>query len=79
MEAAAQRNETTQPWDAIAVREDPITKKTYWTKVGKAFLNTDGSYNIFMDALPLTGKLQIRPHKEFEPRVVPPELPLVKR
>jgi hypothetical protein len=78
MEAAAQRSETT-PWDALALREDPITKKTYWTKVGRAFLNSDGSYNILMDALPLSGKLQIRPHKEFEPRVVPPQLPAVSR
>ena len=79
MEATAQRTETTVPWDALALKEDPVTKKTFWTKVGRAFLNHDGSYNIFLDALPLSGKVQIRPHKEFEPRVVPPQLPLVNR
>lgn len=34
--------------------------KTYWLKVGAAFVNRDGSWNVHLDALPATGKLQIR-------------------
>ena len=35
-------------------------EKTYWTKVGSAFVNRDGSTTVLLDALPLNGKLQIR-------------------
>ena len=31
-----------------------------WTKVGSAFRNHDGSINLQLEALPLTGKLHIR-------------------
>lgn len=34
--------------------------KTYWLKVGSAFPNRDGSTNIFLDALPQNGRLQLR-------------------
>jgi len=53
-----------QYWDALVMREDVANKKTYWTRVGRAFVNKDGSFNILLDALPLGGKLQIRPHTE---------------
>ena len=35
--------------------------KTFWIRVGNAFVNRDGSTNIYLNAYPLTGKLQIRP------------------
>ena len=40
----------------------PITrdKKTYWMKVGVAFQNKDGSWNLYVDAWPVNGKLQLR-------------------
>jgi hypothetical protein len=31
-----------------------------WVRVGVAFDNKDGSVNVLLDALPLTGRLQIR-------------------
>jgi hypothetical protein len=34
--------------------------KTYWTRLGVAFANRDGSTNVYLDALPANGKLQIR-------------------
>ncbi len=34
--------------------------KTYWMKVGAAFVNRDGSTNVILDAYPTNGKLQIR-------------------
>lgn len=36
------------------------TFRTFWTKVGKAFENRDGSVTLKLDALPLSGMLQIR-------------------
>jgi len=34
--------------------------RTFWTKVGKAFDNRDGSITLKLDALPLSGTLQVR-------------------
>lgn len=34
--------------------------KTHWMRVGSAFLNADGSTNVYLDAFPANGKLQIR-------------------
>ena len=37
----------------------------YWTRIGVAFVNKDGSINVKLDALPTGGTLQIR---DYEPR-----------
>ena len=34
--------------------------KRYWLRIGMAFVNRDGSLNVKLDAVPLTGLLQIR-------------------
>lgn len=34
--------------------------KTYWLNVGSAWPNRDGSTNIYLDALPQNGRLQLR-------------------
>ncbi len=34
--------------------------KTHWIKLGSAFPNSDGSTNIYLDALPANRRLQIR-------------------
>jgi len=34
--------------------------KKYWTRIGVAFENTDGSINVKLDSLPITGSFQIR-------------------
>src|SRR3990170_6179045 len=57
-------------WDVFTIRErEGSDKKHFWVKIGIAFVNRDGSWNIYLDATPLDGKLQIREHKEFEERV----------
>lgn len=33
---------------------------TRWIRVGVAFINRDGSETVYLDAVPLSGKLQIR-------------------
>jgi hypothetical protein len=37
--------------------------KSYWTRIGIAFENKDGSLNIFLNQLPLDGKLHVREPK----------------
>ena len=40
-----------------------ITKagpKTYWNRIGVAFVNRDGSLNVKLDAFPVNGELQLR-------------------
>ena len=39
-------------------------QKTRWVRVGVAFDNADSSINVLLDALPLTGRLQIRNRPE---------------
>ena len=37
-----------------------------WVRVGVAFPNRDGSINVLLDALPLSGRLQIRDRVETQ-------------
>jgi hypothetical protein len=34
--------------------------KSFWNRIGVAFVNNDGSINVKLDAVPVTGELQIR-------------------
>lgn len=34
--------------------------KTFWVRIGSAFINRDGSTNVYLNAYPTNGKLQIR-------------------
>lgn len=49
----------------ITEREVRGEKKSFWTKIGAAFDNRDGSLTIRLEALPLNGVLQVR---EEEPK-----------
>ncbi|MFO0601053.1 MAG: hypothetical protein U0228_37435 [Myxococcaceae bacterium] len=35
-------------------------KKSIWVKAGSAWANRDGSMNVYLDVLPLDGKLHVR-------------------
>ena len=53
--------------DVLVVREDERTKKSYWTKIGAAFPAKEGvGYTVVLDALPLNGRLILRPPKARE-------------
>lgn len=41
-------------------------EKGFWTKVGAAWANKSGGYNLQLDALPVGGKLVLLPPKEKE-------------
>jgi len=34
--------------------------KSFWNRIGVAFVNKDGSINVKLEALPVNGELQIR-------------------
>ena len=49
-----------KPWAAYNIIERGEGKPRIWSRVGSAFRNHDGSYNIYLDSFPLGGKIQIR-------------------
>lgn len=42
--------------------------KNFWLRVGTAFENRDGSLNVYLDAIPVNGRLQIREYQPDEER-----------
>ncbi len=53
-----------QPKDVFAIVERGQGQKAIWIRVGAAFVNQDGSLNIRLDAVPLTGTLQVRERQQ---------------
>ena len=52
-------------WDVLTARDDEKSGKTFWTRLGAAFLNKDGeSISVLLDGLPVNGKLQLRVPRE---------------
>jgi hypothetical protein len=45
--------------DVFTIKENG-NNKGYWVKIGRAFVNKDGSLNVYLDALPINGELNIR-------------------
>ena len=45
---------------AIYDSKNDARERSRWVRVGVAFENKDGSLNVLLDALPLSGRLQIR-------------------
>lgn len=39
--------------------------RKFWNRIGIAFINTDGSMNVKLEAIPVSGELQIR---DYVPR-----------
>ena len=35
--------------------------KNFWVRIGAAFVNKDGSETVYLDALPVNGRMHIRP------------------
>jgi hypothetical protein len=66
MEEQARNQKTV--W-AIVERTQAGVTKSYWTRVGVGFVNRDGSLNLHLDAIPISGKLQVREWEPLERRV----------
>lgn len=58
----AHRSKMKGVWTII---EDASRDRSYWVRTGTGFENRDGSYNLYLDALPTNGKLHMR---DIEPR-----------
>ncbi len=39
-------------------------KKTVWRRIGTAFENRDGSFNVELEAVPVSGRMQLREPRE---------------
>ena len=69
---------STRPKVVYAIIDRPPRK--HWLRVGLAFVNRDGSLNVRIDAVPLTGSLHIRdepqraPSGETLPSTAPDEM-----
>lgn len=60
---------------AYCVLERP-DEAPVWVRCGSARVQRDGSVNVRLDALPLTGRLHLRPASEPAPAVRAPRPPL---
>lgn len=45
--------------------------KSYWNRIGVAFVNRDGSINVKLDSLPVSGEMQLRDYVAREDRETP--------
>ncbi len=64
--------ETPARFDVFSIKETQAENgetQSWWTRVGRAFRNRDGSINVHLDALPPQGKLQLRVPSEPRPSV----------
>lgn len=51
--------------EVYAITDRTSLAKAIWSRVGTAFVNKDDSLNVVLDAIPLSGRLQIRDKSEF--------------
>ncbi len=49
--------------DVFTIVEKEGWDKAVWLRVGAAFENRDGSLSLFLDALPVNGRLHVRERK----------------
>ena len=42
--------------------------KSFWTRIGIALENRDGSWNLKLDAIPINGQMQLRDYQERDER-----------
>jgi len=57
-------------WTAYTITQDK-QGKSWWNKIGVAFQNNDGSFNIRLFGLPTNGEIQIREDQERDARPAP--------
>lgn len=52
--------------------------KKYWNRCGVAFVNSDGSINVKLEALPVSGELQLRDYvpRDERPDTTPVQGPI---
>jgi hypothetical protein len=65
-ETHTERTKTMKDVYAIYESKNDGRDRARWVRVGVAFPNRDGSLNVLLDALPLSGRLQIRDRVESQ-------------
>jgi len=55
---------TTPTHTCYTVRDRGENKKAFWVRIGSAWTNRDGSFNLVLDAMPIDGKITVRPCKK---------------
>ncbi len=60
----ANSNTNSKPLVVYTIIDREGSEKAFWVKVGAAFENKDGSMNVYLDALPVNGRIQIRKSSE---------------
>lgn len=50
--------------EVYTIIEKEGQEKSFWVRIGVAFENRDGSFNVHLNALPINGKLHIREKRE---------------
>jgi hypothetical protein len=67
--APAFTNERNQPMDSAKMKIVYViterNNRSFWNRVGVAFVNSDGSLNVKLEAVPVSGEMQIR---DYVPR-----------
>lgn len=53
-----------KPFEVYAVNEREGQDKAWWTRIGSAFKNKDGSLSVLFDALPTNARCVIRAPRE---------------
>lgn len=61
-------DDQTKTMKAVYTVVDRGQGKSFWTRVGVGFTNRDGSLNLRLDALPVSGTLQVRDWEPYERR-----------
>lgn len=57
----------------FSLRKNERSGATVWVRAGNAYVNKDGSMNIWLDVLPLNGTLHIRETQEKKDAAAAPE------
>lgn len=66
----------TRPMKVVYTIVERQPGKSFWVRLGAAFANRDGSWNIQLDAVPTNGKLQLRDPEPVEDRATRGSRPL---
>lgn len=73
IEEESVKQEQRKAWDVFHITEH-VAGKPRWVTIGIAFLNRDQSINVFLDAFPKDGKIQLRDRNERKQQKLKGEL-----
>lgn len=60
MQTPNQGMQTSRRYAVFSIRKNPRNSAVLWIRAGQAWVNKDGSMNLYLDVLPLDGRLHVR-------------------